>query len=265
MRVIDFGVGNYSNDYTGHGFLGTYLYERQQFILNNSIEYSNFFKRPYQAVRTPGAIDGIPAEFQPPPPPPPIQSQYDKQPDKPNYRASYQQPYMQILKNYQDSLTKSNQQLITDQITDTSYYNQQQQNLQYQLSQQQLQLQQQQQLQKPYDGSYLPLYLQQPITSLNEFSPFVYLNKNNVPIRDWDPIIDNDRNNLNRVPDRNSPIGFDQWYINSIVKNAAYETLKTSIENPFLLKTLKYIETYRFAKPWWDNETAFINNVQEYL
>ncbi len=255
VRVIDFGAGNYSNDYTGHGFLGTYLYERQQFILNNSYEYSNFFKRPYQSVKS-SALEGINR----------VSSDVDIQQsqEKSNYRSSYQQPYMQILKNYQDSLQKSNQQLLTDTI-DTSDYNKQKQiqNQYNQLSQQQLQYQQANQLQKPYDGSYLPVYLQRPITSLNEFSPFIYLNKNNVPITSWDPIIDNDRNNLNRVPDRNSPIGFDQWYINSIVKNTAYETLKTSVENPFILQTLKYIDTYRYAKVWWNNETAYLGNIQE--
>jgi hypothetical protein len=254
VKVIDFGTGNYSNDYTGHGFLGTYLYERQQFILNNSYEYSNFFKRPYQSVKSPSSLENNQSPY-------PSISETQQQPSqqRQNYRPpAYQQPYMQILKNYQDSLAKSNQHLLTDTF-DSSYNN----NQQNQMSQQQLQYQQTYQQQKPYDGSYLPQYLQRPITSINEFSPFVYLNKNNVPITSWDPIIDNDRNNLNRVPDRNSPIGFDQWYINSIVTNTAYETLKTSIENPFILQTLKYIDTYRYAKVWWNNESAFLQNTQE--
>ena len=35
-------------------------------------------------------------------------------------------------------------------------------------------------------------------------------------------------------------------------------------ENPFVFKTLKYIDTYRYAKVWWNNETYFIDNKEEY-
>jgi hypothetical protein len=146
---------------------------------------------------------------------------------------------------------------------------------QEQLQQQQFQQQQQYyddpskpyqqnaQQQLPFDTSYLQFYHQQPVSSLSDFSPFIYINKNNVPIESWDPVIDHNRNNLNRVPDRNSPIGFDQWYIESIVKNSVLDSLKSSQQNPFNLKPLKYIETYRYAKPWWKNETHFMNNKQE--
>ena len=48
MKVIDFGTGNYSNDYTGHAFLGNYLFDRQMYILNNTYEISKNWKRPFQ-------------------------------------------------------------------------------------------------------------------------------------------------------------------------------------------------------------------------
>lgn len=116
-----------------------------------------------------------------------------------------------------------------------------------------------------------PLYdpqlsINQPnVNSLDEYSSYVYINKNSIPINDWDPLIDNDRINLNRVPDRNSPIGFDKWYINTIAENQAMENIKTSNENPFVFKNLEYIDSYRYAKVWWNNESHFINNKQEYL
>jgi hypothetical protein len=111
----------------------------------------------------------------------------------------------------------------------------------------------------------LPIFNQKPVNSLDEFSPFVYVNKNNVPITNWDPLIDNDRNNLNRVPDRNSPIAFDKWYTNNVQQYSNMETLKYSLENPFIFQRLKYVDTYRYAKPWWTNETHNQGNQQDYV
>jgi len=52
VRVIDFGTGNYSNDYTGHGFISNYVYERYLHILNNTFEISKAWKRPFQFEST---------------------------------------------------------------------------------------------------------------------------------------------------------------------------------------------------------------------
>lgn len=117
-----------------------------------------------------------------------------------------------------------------------------------------------QQLQDP---NVLPITLKPNTQSLDQISAFVYQFKDKVPITEWDPIIDNDRNNLNRQPDRNSVMGFDQWYVNSLNQNIGLENLKNMEENPFVFKTLEYIDTYRFAKPWWNNESYFVDNKHE--
>lgn len=318
VRVIDFGTGNYSNDYTGHAFLGNYIYERQQFLLNNTYEFSNFWRRPYNhdftnynyglnflGLNTNLGLNKVISPTDPEyqrrvelnqaqkyqenillqqqqqqllHPQYPVykenlpydpsnyvnsnQLPYDRLPVAGVYPTYTEQPYMQQLP------AQGPQPYATSLTDNTRFYPYfQQMNLQGQYLQQQLSMNQLYQQQSPFHGPYLPFYQHKPITSLNQFTPFIYVNKNNVPITSWDPIIDNDRNNLNRVPDKNSPIGFDQWYINSIVQNTALDSLKSSNENPFILKNLTYIESYRFAKVWWSNETDrdIVKNLQEYV
>ena len=207
VKVIDFGVGNYSTDYTGHAFLGTYLYDKRKFILNNSVEYSNNWKRPYQGFKS---------------------SSKRKKRSNP-FAQTFNQPSYYI----------PNQNLKTDQKDASKYKNNNQ---------------------PPTQNSYLPDFMKAPISSISQLSEFVYVNKQKIPIYEWDPLVDTERNNLNRLPDRNSPIGFDQWYVDSLVKNTALQVFETSHENPFTFKDLTYIETYRFAKTWWKNETFFRDN-----
>lgn len=203
--MVDFGTGDYSNDYTGHAFLTTYLYERQKILLNNTFEYSSYWKKPFKSetFHQPSAND-----------------------------LSYSQQT-----NKQQGLNKNKNVLQINSVM----YNQNQQLFDPLLS-----------INRPN------------VNSLEEFSSHVFVNKNKIPINDWDPIVDNDRINLNRVPDRSSSIGFDKWYIDTISDNVAMENIKTSNENPFIPKNdLQYIDTYRFAKVWWNNETFFENNKQE--
>ena len=324
VNVVDLGTGNYSNDYTGHAFLGNYLYDRQQFLLNNTYEYSNFWRRPYQTqlqhqhynqlydstnkeinqnqqllnlnlnkVISPNdplyqhqvelteqkkiqenillqqqqqlllhhqqynAINAMPYG----PHNYAVKSPYDQLPVAGQYPQYPQDP------PYLQQLPSQSPYAYDTSITDSRYYpayyqhlNQQGQYLQQQLGYNQLYQQQQ-----PYQGNYLPFYQQRPIVSIDQIMPFIYVNKNNIPITSWDPLIDNEKNNLNRIPDKNSPIGFDQWYINNIIQSTAHETIKTANENPFVLKNITYIETYRYAKVWWNNEPdkTIVDNRQE--
>lgn len=296
MKVIDFGTGNYSNDYTGHAFLGNYLFDRQMYILNNTYEISKNWKRPFQFQPSLNSAE-ISAEqnyytnFLPNDPLfKQKQEQYEaykqnqkQQPHQPQQHqlqfqqnsildSKYQslqpkQPFLQQFQNPNQYPSQPIQTFITDRGDRNELSNPINQilNQQNQYLEQKLPYNQDYSQQQPFDGSNMPYLRQKSVSSLDEFSPFVYINKDKVPIKDWDPLIDNDRNNLNRIPDRNSPIGFDQWYINSIVQNTAYESLKQSFENPFILKHLKYIETYRFAKVWWNNESAFFDNKEEYV
>jgi hypothetical protein len=173
VRVIDFGVGNYSTDYTGHAFIGSYLYDQQQYLLNMSYEVRNNWMRPVQQ----------------------------------NNRLQQQQ-----------------------QLT----------------AQQQLTEQQQQQLYK---------------------IDFDFLVQNSIPIYNWDPLIDNEKTNYNyRLQDNEMKLGFDQWYSNTLAKNnEIYRRNNAQFINPFALPNVQYIESYKFAKVWWNNESAFINNKQEYV
>jgi hypothetical protein len=104
---------------------------------------------------------------------------------------------------------------------------------------------------------------QKKVNSVSEFSTFVYVNKNNIPIIDWDPLIDYDRKGLQRIADKDSPISFNRWYIDKIQHGAALDTIREADRNPFNTVNLKYIDTYRYAKPWWKNETDFKGNLQE--
>lgn len=113
---------------------------------------------------------------------------------------------------------------------------------------------------EPGQNSYLPPYLKQKITELSEISPYVFTNKKRIPITDWDPLVDSGRNNLNRVPDRTSSLGFEQWYIDTIIKNTALDVMEASQESPFAYKDIKYIDSYRYAKSWWKNETEFLDD-----
>lgn len=327
VRVVDFGTGGYATDYTGHAFLEAYIYDRQQFILNNTFEYSSFWKRPFSIeeykqssvsdyntagtgrILTPDdpgykqqeqKIEFVYQQG--------LQNAYNYY--KPDLNVEYLQKdnlnnnnnnnndqqyinnqkdsgggfnlgagifsssntannkqYQQQLNNYnsmnngQSSSNNVNQQLLSDAIaSNPSYHNHNYPQGSpppsyanyFQTAQQQWQ-----------DPNVLPITLKPQVQSLEQYSAFVYQFKDKVPITSWDPIVDNDRNNLNRHPDRNSWMGFDQWYINSLNQNIGLENLKNSLENPFVFKTLEYIDTYRFAKPWWNNESFFRENKQE--
>ncbi len=111
------------------------------------------------------------------------------------------------------------------------------------------QLQQSQQNQAPSEQhqSFLPPSLQTKIPSIDLLHPLVYVNKQRVPIADWDPLIDTDRHDLNRLPNRfNGSQTFEQWYIEAIVKNTALEVMEQSMLNPFVYKDIKFIDTYRY-------------------
>ena len=250
VRVVDFATGDYTNDYTGHGFLTNYLYDRQQFILNSSYENGRTWKRPFQTS---------------------IFDDHQQQVDyhQPQQQQQYQQqkvfnaekPREPFLQQYPLPPAKK---LATDRkdifypteppLNEQNYYNQ---DPKFQYNQQLYQ-------QQPFDGTQILLNSRKNVSSLSDFSRFVIVNKNSIPISSWDPLIDNDRNNLDRISNKDSPMGFDQWYIDTIVKNTALDTVKNANENPFILKRLTYIDTYRYAKVWWNNESAFINNKEEY-
>lgn len=335
VRVVDFGTGGYATDYTGHAFIEAYIYDRQQFILNNTFEYSSFWKRPFGIEEfKPSSSSDYNANI-------PNSARAILQPDDPNYKQQeqkiefvYQQGQQNAYNYYRPDLNvdylnnnNNNQQKDSSGSSSSSSSSsgggfnlgagifsspQQQQHQQQQQQQSQTynsannqnqnnnnnqnmnsilseivannpsyhnhnpaQLQQQQQQQQSYanyfqtplqqqqDPNVLPITLKPHVQSLDQYSAFVYQFKDKVPITNWDPIVDNDRNNLNRQPDRNSVMGFDQWYIDSLNKNIGLENLKNMEENPFVFKTLKYIDTYRFAKPWWSNESYFVDNKQE--
>lgn len=280
VRVVDFGTGGYATDYTGHAFLESYVYERQQFMLNNTFEYSSFWKRPFNIEEyKPSVVADINANK--------LlsgdDSTYKDQKIDFVYSQGQQNAYnyykpdlnVEYLNNQNPNLQQQQQQTQqTQQNTNINnninpsvndiilnnpnihYHNPNQPNPANSYANQF----QNQQLQDP---NVLPITLKPHVQSLDQFSPYVYQFKDKVPITSWDPIVDNDRNNLNRYPDRNSVMGFDQWYINSINQNIGLENLKNLDENPFVLKTLKYIDTYRFAQVWWQNESYFLDNKQE--
>ena len=182
-----------------------------------------------------------PTQFQPPPSPT-VNYQPFVQPKQPFLQQLPIQYQNQGIQQYQnDKIVDPIDQLNSQNSQQSQYYSQQQ----------------------SYDQKFLPIFNQKPVQSLDEYSPFVYVNKNNIPITNWDPLIDNDRNNLNRVPDRNSPIGFDKWYTNNLGQYSNMETLKYSLENPFIFPRLKHIDTYRYAKTWWLNDTYFTNKFQQ--
>jgi hypothetical protein len=257
VRVVDFATGDYSNDYTGHGFINNYLYDRQQFILNNSYEYSKFWKRPFQT----GSFDDHQQQTDY------MQQQQHQQyfstekPNQPYLQQFPQQPAKKLNSDRKDVFSGSI--INTGERKDIfypteppqqNYYNQDPKFQYNQLSNQQ----------QPFDGTQILLDSRRNISSLDEFSRYVIINKNSIPISSWDPLVDNDRKNLERHSNKDSPIGFDQWYIDTIIKNTALDTIKNANENPFVFKTLKYIDTYRYAKVWWNNETYFIDNKEEY-
>lgn len=225
IKIVDFGVGNYSTDYTGHAYLGSYLYDRKQFLLNNTYEYSNFYKRPYQGFR-------------------------NKRRRKKRYNPYLTSQYNQH-SNQQNSL-QPHKNMITDLSNPSNPNNKQQmQNLP---------------LQETQKNVYLPSELQSKnITSIGEISPLVYVNRQRIPISDWDPLVDMGRNNLKRLPDRTSSMGFDQWYVESIVKNTALDVMEASQTNPFAAQHIKYIDSYRYAKVWWKNESEFGQDKHRYL
>jgi hypothetical protein len=282
VRVVDFGTGGYATDYTGHGFLESYVYDRQQFILNNTFEYSSFWKRPFniEAYRPSSNSEFNNNKLLSPDDP--LYKQQEQKIEfvysqgqqlannyyKPDLNVEYlqnsnpnEQPQQQFNANQNNPNNINNNNyhnnpgiinpLSPSNIQNLYYHNPNNPN-NYNLYHQQQHVTQ-----------IIPSTLKPNVQSLDQYSPFVYQYKNNVPITSWDPIIDNDRNNLNRVPDRNSQLGFDQWYINSVNENIGLENLKNLDENPFIFKTLKYIDTYRFAKVWWNNESYFIDNKQE--
>lgn len=293
VRVVDFGTGGYATDYTGHAFLESSIYDRQQFILNNTFEYSSFWKRPFNIEEyRASAVSELGTNKLLSPDDPTYKQQEQKiefvyaqgsQNAYNYYRPDLNVEYLNQNQNQnqnqnpsilQQTLLTGQQQLqqlntmtntgfnvnlnpTVDEIVENNpnihYQNQKKSYATYFQSPQELQ-----------DPNVLPITLKPNVHSLDQYSAFVYQYKDKVPITSWDPIIDNDRNNLNRYPDRNSAMGFDQWYINSINQNIGIENLKNMDENPFVLKTLTYIDTYRFAKPWWNNESYFIDNKQEY-
>ena len=218
MRVVDFGVGNYSRDYTGHAFLSNYLYEKQRFLLNNSFEYIINKNKPYQNV---GLRTGS-EKF----------SIFERKKRK----TSNQNWSSGTMVNADLKARGSPKIESSEKLSDAS---------------------QQQRM------SHQEFPSKRPINSINEIPPLIYVNKNNIPISDWDPLVDNGRTDLRRIPDRDSAIGFDQWYVNSIVKDAELEVNRASKDNPFLLKQIQYLDTYRFAKVWWKNESELSGNKQE--
>lgn len=178
MKIIDFGVGNYSNDYTGHAFLGAYSYNQKQFLLNTSYEFSNNWQRPAQS------------------------------------------------------------QGFSQQSADT-----------YKLTEEQ----KRQQNWNPY---YEPLRSYEQM--LNEFS---FFDLNNVPVNSWDPMLDNKQTNYNnRLHEEDMKLGFDYWYTNRVINDNKLSQINRQFQqpmynNPLSLPSVQYIETYRFAKVWWFNET----------
>ena len=195
VRVVDFGVGNYSSDYTGHAFIGSYLYNQQQYLLNTTFELSNNWLRPAQP---------------------------------------------QINNPLQQTQAKQQQQYIQPQL-------QQQQQLRYYLTPQEQQA----------------LHMMDP----NYKMDFDFLIQNSIPIYNWDPLVDNEKTNFNyRLQDNEMKLGFDQWYANVLAKNnELYKRNNPDFINPFALPNVRYIDSYKFAKVWWNNESAFINNKQEYV
>jgi hypothetical protein len=95
---------------------------------------------------------------------------------------------------------------------------------------------------------------------------FDFLIQNSIPIYNWDPLVDNEKTNYNyRLQDNEMKLGFDQWYSLVLAKNnELYRRNNPDFINPFALPNVRYIESYKFAKVWWNNESAFINNKQEY-
>lgn len=222
VKIVDFGVGNYANDYTGHAFLGSYLYDRKQFLLNNTYEYSNYYKRPYQGFKSP------------------LESMMPNRKRRQTYLTNLNQQSFQPKKNF-----------VSDLSNPANRYNPNQP-----IQQEDAGLQKQ---------SYLPNSLKTKVSSIDELSPLVYVNKQRVPISDWDPLIDTGRNNLNRVPDRSNSMGFDRWYIDSVVKNTALEVMEASQSNPFAYKDIDYIDSYQYAKVWWKNESEWGGYKKSYV
>ncbi|RNA19961.1 G-coupled receptor -like protein, partial [Brachionus plicatilis] len=190
IRVIDFGTGDYSNDYTGHGFLPVYIYDRQRYLLNNTYEYAGSWKISHQNQK--------------------FQFSNDKN----------RLPISPTLNNIE------NNQFPNEKFTDNS----------------------------------IP-----KVTNLEEYSPYVLTNQNKIPIYDWDPLTDSHRKNLKNVPDRNLPYNFNQWYIETISDNSYQEVKQSAAENPLNYKDISYIDSYRYAKVWWKNESFFSENRQEYV
>jgi hypothetical protein len=95
---------------------------------------------------------------------------------------------------------------------------------------------------------------------------FDFLIQNSIPIYNWDPLVDNEKTNYNyRLQDNEMKLGFDQWYSLVLAKNnELYRRNNPDFINPFALPNVRYIESYKFAKVWWNNESAFMNNKQEY-
>lgn len=310
--MVDFGTGGYATDYTGHAFIEAYIYDRQQFILNNTFEYSSFWKRPFNIEEyRPSAISEMNTNK--------LLAQ-----DDPTYKQQEQKIEFVYQQGQQNAYNYYKPDLNVDYLQNQNNQNQQQQQQKetsgggfnlgagiFSPQQQQINNQGNNQQQTNFNSGYnqvnpsllsdivannpsyhnhnpppgkglpqsyanyfqtaqqmqdpnvLPITLKPNTQSLDQISAFVYQFKDKVPITEWDPIIDNDRNNLNRQPDRNSVMGFDQWYVNSLNQNIGLENLKNMEENPFVFKTLEYIDTYRFAKPWWNNESYFVDNKHE--
>lgn len=101
------------------------------------------------------------------------------------------------------------------------------------------------------------------VEQLEEFSSYALLNQKKIPIHDWDPITDSQKKNLHNIPDRNLPYDFNQWYVETISDNNYQEIKQSAAENPFNLKDVSFIDSYRYAKVWWKNESHYLGNRQE--
>ncbi|CAF0706838.1 unnamed protein product [Brachionus calyciflorus] len=217
IRVVDFGAGDYTNDYTGHGFLPVYLYDRRKHLLNNTFEYTGNWKKP-----------SLNPQFQ--------QLSNDRNKLAQNVASNQQQDLENFYKQMQNNQPKNP--FMYEQNNLNSLNN----------------------LENSNNRAKRP-----EAESLDDFSSYVLVKKNKIPIYDWDPIVDHGRTNLENKPNRNSPYNFNQWYVETIADNIVQENTQTANENPFDYRTLSYIDSYRYAKVWWNNETDFKENIQEYV
>ncbi len=99
----------------------------------------------------------------------------------------------------------------------------------------------------------------------NLLADSLFLSQANIPMREWDPLIDNEKTNFNnRLNEKELQFGFDNWYLREIAKNNEfYRKSNPNYLNPFALPDVNYVESYRYAKVWWSNESAFVKDKQE--